>query len=78
MEIEKTENQSFNKTADARCNDVEQATEESELRQQREETIEWISKSALSRLSHVWQNAANGQTKYSQRQSIVRLQQKQH
>ena len=66
MEIKKAENQSFIKTAATRYDDDEQTAEESELRQQREETIEWISKSALSRLSHVWQHAANGQSKYSQ------------
>ena len=78
MEMEKTENQYFIKTAATQRNHAERAAEESELRQQREETIEWISKSALSKLSHVWQHAANGQNKYSQRQSIIQLQQKQH
>jgi hypothetical protein len=72
MEMEKTQNEYFIKTTGPQYNDLEQTAEESQLRQQREETIEWISKSALSRLSHVWQHAANGQNQYSQRQSIAR------
>ena len=71
-------NESFSNTSNDPNKYLEQVAIEAQLRQQREETIEWISKSALSRLSHVWQHAANGQNKYSQRQSILQLQQKQH